>query len=222
MNASFQTLNARHLLLAAEIELALNNRISRPGFPTKVNAVGRGVFFAFKGEHYRARIDDGGTGIMGQLTAKDPVGVLKMLHYSNELMEWGMLRGAGGELLPEGPEKEGLEKLRARDAERVHNDEQFAQLLQENPKLRRQLPRALLLRELYVELGDEFVNLPRMHRCRSVVIMWRLPGGAVFQFREWRVRPAGRPASPRVPGRRVGRDLVVSSASAGRGCCPAR
>ncbi len=69
----FNALNARHVLLEAEIEGALHRRLGRPAFPRKVQPFGRGGFFPFTGKVHAMTFDDDRSGIIEQLIQKDPV-----------------------------------------------------------------------------------------------------------------------------------------------------
>lgn len=168
----FWTLNSRPLLLESEIEQALSRRLGRPAFPNQVEKFGRGIFFAFKGERHGVRLDDDGIGVVGRLLAADPVGLLISLHHSNELMEWGLLRGPGGSI-PEQEPDQGLSLIRKMDEDRVSHDREFAQMLRDDPKYKSRLDRAVLLRELYTELGPEFENVLRKANMSIESFVWR-------------------------------------------------
>lgn len=165
----FNTLNARHVLLEVEIEQALHSRLGRPAFPSTVCPFGRGGFFPFTGKHHVVTLDDGGSGITEKLLQKDPLNTLWALVYSNEAMEWALLRGPGGELSV--PWK--LDKLREMDDERLQLDREFAQMLQEDAKLRRNRRQVVLLRELYNELGPEFIRVLRKANMSIESFLWK-------------------------------------------------
>jgi len=134
-----------------------------------VQIFGRGVHYAFSGKTYAAQLDDGGSGLTHKLFEANPLDALKLLVYMNELFEWGLLRGPGGQL----PDTRNLDGLRAMDDDRLALEREFASALQDNAKLRRARRQHVLLRELYHELGPEFVKVLSRANLSIESFMWR-------------------------------------------------